>query len=437
MKKFKNYLKFTLFVFLIFLKINYSYSIEGTPFIAKPDYIPDYNKPFNQYTWLVSHNAFSSDTIFSNQYGKSIAEQLQLGVRGLMLDLYDYKNSVYLCHKNCFLSGYGTFEEQMNQSVIPYLKNNPNAILTIFLEDHSSRENLKTALNKIDDLGKYVFTPQKWFGYPNWPTLSEMIAKDQRLILISENEKNSGYYETISGEVHIIFGQDINVENNWNLGSSIMTHDYSCNSRWDKIPIFTKKASAFYNSWDRLFVMNHFHGVPYASHSEIDNSFSNLMLREEEYCRPAAHKIPNYIAVDNISRGNALEYIEWHNNGGILFYAMSKSDALNIICGIGTTLDRQVPLIQMGCSKNTITGAKLRGIRKGTRITLYSNETGDKMNDYAVIHIKHDIDMSYEVRINTFEHYFYNPYYTLFYKGDEGLNKKVSLIDIQKPKSDS
>ena len=39
--------------------------------------INDYSKPFNTYSWLVAHNAYSNDNIFSNQYGLPIAEQLK------------------------------------------------------------------------------------------------------------------------------------------------------------------------------------------------------------------------------------------------------------------------------------------------------------------------------------------------------------------------
>jgi hypothetical protein len=428
----KKLLNVAFFSSLFFFEINFSYSKEATPFIARPDYIIDYNKPFNQYTWLVSHNAFSNDTVFSNQYGKSIAEQLQLGARGFMLDLYDYHGSIYLCHKTCVFGNYGTFVETMNQTIIPFLKNNPTAILTIFLEDHTSRENLKIALNKINNLEKYIFTPQKWYGYTNWPTLNEMIQKDQRLIFISENEKNSGYYEIESGEVHIIFGQDINVENYWSLGNTVMSHDYSCKSRWNNIPISAKSASPFYYSWDRLFVMNHFHGVPLANHSEIDNSFSVLMFREERYCKPAAQKIPNYIAVDNITRGDALEYIEWHNNGGILFYAKINEELVKVICGIGTNLERQVPLNKIGCQKNIITGAQLNGVSKGTRIILYRNVTGDRNDDFAVIDIKQDIKINFPIKISTFENSSDNSFYSIRYYGNKGLDRKVSLIDIEK-----
>ena len=427
----KNLLFVVFFVFISFLKTNSSYSKNLPPFNAFPAYISNYNKSFNQYTWLVSHNAFSNDTVFSNQYGKSIETQLYLGVRGLMLDLYDHNGSIYLCHKTCIFGDNGSFVNEMNQTIIPFLKNNPSAVLTIFLEDHSSRENLNIALNQIHELGKFTFNPQKWQGYSNWPTLNEMIDKNQRLIFISESEKNSGYYETDSGEVHIIFGEDLNVENYWSLGSTVMSHDYSCKSRWDNVPIFTKKASSFYYSWDRLFVMNHFHGIPFASHSETDNSFATLLFREEHYCRPVAQKMPNYLAVDNITRGDAMEYIEWHNNGGILFHTKINKEYAKVVCGIATTFLRQVPLNKIGCPKNIITGAQLRGVRKGTRIILYSNVNGDKNDDFAVIDILKDIEINFPVKIDSFENSYENEYYNITYYKNKKLDRTVSRIDIE------
>ncbi|KAI7732252.1 hypothetical protein M8C21_028409 [Ambrosia artemisiifolia] len=63
--------------------------------------------PFNKYTWLVTHNAFSivdapllsgpQRITFYNQED-SVTNQLRNGVRGLMLDMYDFENDIWLCH---------------------------------------------------------------------------------------------------------------------------------------------------------------------------------------------------------------------------------------------------------------------------------------------------------------------------------------------------
>uniref|UniRef100_A0A6N2M4I8 Uncharacterized protein n=1 Tax=Salix viminalis TaxID=40686 RepID=A0A6N2M4I8_SALVM len=63
--------------------------------------------PFNKYTWLVTHNSFSivdapslpgvQRLTFYNQED-TVTNQLRNGVRGLMLDMYDFEGDIWLCH---------------------------------------------------------------------------------------------------------------------------------------------------------------------------------------------------------------------------------------------------------------------------------------------------------------------------------------------------
>nr|GLL19457.1 PI-PLC X domain-containing protein At5g67130 [Ipomoea trifida]GMC57728.1 PI-PLC X domain-containing protein At5g67130 [Ipomoea batatas] len=58
--------------------------------------------PFNKYSWLVTHNAFSivdaplltgSQRITFYNQEDTVTNQLRNGVRGFMLDMYDFENS--------------------------------------------------------------------------------------------------------------------------------------------------------------------------------------------------------------------------------------------------------------------------------------------------------------------------------------------------------
>lgn len=421
------FLKLSKFLFLFFIQFNV-FCLEFKDYVPRPDYVPNYDKPFNQYTWLVAHNAYSNYSNFSNQYGIKISKQLELGVRGLMLDLYDFNDEIYLCHKTCLLSEYGTFVEEMNNTIIPFLENNPNEVLTLFLEDHSSKDFFKRALNQVKDLSKYVFNPQKWNDRSNWPTLNELIQKNQRLFIISENEKNSGYFEINSGEVHVIFGQDISVENYWSLGDTYMSHDYRCYSRWKNIPLSTEKASPFYNYWDRIFVMNQFHGIPYAPHSEEDNKFYKLKKREEKYCKPYSKRFPNFIAVDNITHGNALEYVEWHNNGGILFYNKNYNYE-SLVCGLATTFNRKIPLYKAGCY-DYVTKGQLQGVPKGTKILIYSSDYNLNNSEYTEIEVLNDLNFTEPINIDSFDASFEDKNFKLKYFGKNGMKDSVYAVEI-------
>jgi hypothetical protein len=63
--------------------------------------------PFNKYSWLTTHNSFAvtgtpsatgAPIVSPPNQEDSVASQLSNGVRGLMLDIYDFKNDLWLCH---------------------------------------------------------------------------------------------------------------------------------------------------------------------------------------------------------------------------------------------------------------------------------------------------------------------------------------------------
>jgi chitinase len=59
----------------------------ATPGLALATTPDDTGRPFDQYTWVTTHNAFTSNGTVPNQT-QTIAEQLEDGVRGFMLDLH-------------------------------------------------------------------------------------------------------------------------------------------------------------------------------------------------------------------------------------------------------------------------------------------------------------------------------------------------------------
>src|SRR5579872_4852233 len=61
-------------------------------------------KKYNEVSFLTTHNAFASSAYgyFITSQTLSIPEQLQYGVRALMIDLWWYDNEIYMLH-----GGYG------------------------------------------------------------------------------------------------------------------------------------------------------------------------------------------------------------------------------------------------------------------------------------------------------------------------------------------
>nr|ACU18350.1 unknown [Glycine max] len=104
--------------------------------------------PFNKYTWIVTHNSFSivdapplpgvQRMTFYNQED-TVTNQLRNGVRGLMLDMYDFQNDIWLCHSfrgQCH--NFTAFQPAVNtlKEVEAFLTENPTEIVTIVIEDY-------------------------------------------------------------------------------------------------------------------------------------------------------------------------------------------------------------------------------------------------------------------------------------------------------------
>ncbi|KAF2283740.1 hypothetical protein GH714_014701 [Hevea brasiliensis] len=154
--------------------------------------------PFNKYTWLVTHNSFSivdapplpgvQRLTFYNQED-TVTNQLRNGVRGLMLDMYDFEDDIWLCHSfrgQCF--NFTAFGPAINtlREVEAFLSENPTEIVTIIIEDYVHTPKGLTKLFTNAGLDKY------WFPVSNmpkkgedWPTVTQMVQDNHRLLVFT------------------------------------------------------------------------------------------------------------------------------------------------------------------------------------------------------------------------------------------------------------
>lgn len=402
---------------------------------AWPGKVVDKSRPFGEYQWVMSHNSFVTGSwVGVTNQSLSIREQLARGVRGLMLDTYD--DPVKLCHPKWDCQA--KLVDVLNV-VTTFLRDNPDAVITIHFEDYATRAAMQGAFKAVPGMASYVFNPKvRWGGRTEWPTLQQMIDANQRLILITQESKNAGAYES---NVYMFKDKDITVENYWSLGNTIFDHDLSCKTRWDSIPLDTRQAShSDFRGWSRLFVMNHYHGSTIPTHSADDNELGGsvgLSDRINNKCKPAAKRDPNFIAVDFIEQGDVLEYVEAHNNGGVVAY---EGDNLtqSLVCTFSTAFERTINLKddnkeRLGCENDEMRSLSLSGVKKGTRITLFDNPDGHMQDDYAIIDVRRDIGRDKIVRVNKFEkNVLDNADYRLVYVRNNGLAGKVSRIKVER-----
>ena len=393
-------------------------------------FVDTYDQPFDRYTWLTTHNAFNSGFNPVSNQNRQIPAQLMDGVRGLMLDFVESGGGVYLCHGSCLI-GELTLERTFNEQIMPFLRNDPQAILTLHVEDYTSRSALHSALNGVPGLARITFDPKKW-DTPDWPTPQQMIDAGQRLLIFNLNNNNSGDFAVNEGNVHIMASTDGTVENYWSLGDTVFEHDYTCKSRWGHIPLDRREVAFAGKSWNRLFVMNQFHGVSYSLHSRLDNRFDKLEQRALTYCLTPARRKPNFVAVDHYEQGDGLAFAGVWTQGGIIFYEGNDATQ-DIVCGVPGRVSIEANIRNgdfKGCENDEARSARIIGLPAGTQITVYDSPSGSKSDDYTTITLTSDVR---DATISSFEVNEISGGYTSIHHHYNGLDGKISRIEIKPP----
>ncbi|KAB1208522.1 hypothetical protein CJ030_MR7G028543 [Morella rubra] len=245
--------------------------------------------PFNRYSWLTTHNAFARVGVMSGtgsmlltptSQEDSITDQLNNGVRGLMLDMYEFNNTIWLCHGQC--NNFTAFQPAINvlKEIQTYLQANPWEIVTIIIEDHVASANGVTGVFDAAGLRKFWFPTS---GMPktggDWPTVDTMVQKNQRLVVFTSNASK----EVSEG---IAYQWNYMVENQYgDAGMNAST----CTNRAESSPLKTTTRS--------LVLINCFPSVANILVACRDNS-ATLLSVVKTCSKAALNRWPNFIAVN-------------------------------------------------------------------------------------------------------------------------------------------
>uniref|UniRef100_A0A0E0KF16 Phosphatidylinositol-specific phospholipase C X domain-containing protein n=1 Tax=Oryza punctata TaxID=4537 RepID=A0A0E0KF16_ORYPU len=283
---------------------------------TNPFQLTNNSLPFNKYAYLTTHNSFAivgepSHTgvpriTFDNQED-TVTDQLKNGVRALMLDTYDFKGDVWLCHSNggkC--NDFTAFEPAMDtfKEIETFLGANPSEIVTLILEDYVHAPNGLTNVFKASGLMKYWFPVSKMpQNGKDWPLVSDMVASNQRLLVFTSIRSK----QATEG---IAYQWSYMVENNY--GDDGMDAG-KCSNRAESAPLNDKTKS--------LVLVNYFPSVPVKVTACLQHSKSLTDMVNTCY-GAAGNRWANFLAVDYYKR----------SDGGGAFQA---TDLLNgrLLCG--------------------------------------------------------------------------------------------------------
>ena len=246
-------------------------------------------KQYDEVAYLTTHNAFNSDEdglLFPNQ-SYNIASQLNDGVRGLMIDVYDHFGTPTAYH-SVFMLGTIPLSDIFND-IKTFLDNNPNEIATIILECYVTANDIEDEINQ-SGLSSYLYTHNT-----AWPKLQSMIDNDNRLVIFSDvDDGNSS-----QNWYHYIW--DYAVETHYSVGT---INDFTCDfNRGDPV--------------NDLFIFNHFvtdANLGYGLYTESNDVNANpFFITRALNCQNQTNKFPNFVTVDYYELGDGLAVVDQLN----------------------------------------------------------------------------------------------------------------------------
>ena len=150
----------------------------------------DNDAPLNQTTWPGTHNSNSNNDdddihgLVLNQ-SRGLKEQLDEGIRSLVLDVHYTWSEVRVCHNNLDMwgacienfTGSRKFENALSD-IIEWTQANPNNVVLVKLEMMASAdENINKVIKKVNNYDEYYYMPSS-LGDSSFPDLNDNGCKD-------------------------------------------------------------------------------------------------------------------------------------------------------------------------------------------------------------------------------------------------------------------
>ena len=198
-------------------------------------------------------------------------------IRNRLVGGQDGQRGVYFCHGFCELGAYDAGPTLVQ--IREFLAANPGEVVILVLEDYL-QASVTDSLFKATGLFEYVYTG----SVGTWPTLGELVAANQRVIVFIES--GQGDVPWLHGTAGVIQETPYSFRK---------PDDFSCRPNRG-------------GTTGSLFLINHWietTPAPRASNAEIVNAY-DFLLRRARTCQRERRHIPNIISVDFYSVGDVV-----------------------------------------------------------------------------------------------------------------------------------
>jgi hypothetical protein len=258
---------------------------EQAPALACNGHAELCDRPLNHVAFAATHNSMSheDDGWWGANQEHGLTDQLQDGIRGMLLDTYEIDGELFLCHGFCEL-GKQRLSEGLGE-IRTFLEGHPSEVLILIFQDGVSTEKMAQA---IEGAGLLDHVYEHVANGP-FPTLRDLVLSGQRLLISAESGgPPPGYYH---------HAWDLFWDTPYEFGS---VEEFSC---------ALNRGSAA----NPLFLLNHWvadaMGLPSKKAAAAANAFDVLHGRARE-CWEKSGKIPNLVAVDFYATGDVIEAVD-------------------------------------------------------------------------------------------------------------------------------
>lgn len=265
------------------------------------------NKRYDQVMYVTTHNAYNTEAdmyLLPNHY-LSISQQLEDGVRALMLDIYTDPLGQILVYHSSPILGSRPLADVLDE-VYQFMSTHPTEIITfIFESDSVAADDVEMVLSDVG-LFPWVYTHDL---QDPWPTLQTLIDNNNRLVILTDDV---GGATLDQAWYHYVWSHAVETHfSNMNLNS------FNCN--------FNRGEPE-----NALFILNHFItsflgvGAPIQAAQANSNPF---FIDRALECWDFSGKIPNFLTVD------------FHDLGDPFFVADSINNMIPVPCNLPISND--------------------------------------------------------------------------------------------------
>lgn len=150
------------------------------------------SRKYSNITYITAHNSpfVNSQNAAANQdYG--VIAQLNDGVRMLQGQTHFVNDTIYYCHTSCDLLNAGSAESYFT-NITKWVRAHPFDVVTLLINNDDLRKVTDyVAPLQTSGLAGFAYHPPKVpMGISDWPTLSSMILRQQRVVIFMDYNAN-------------------------------------------------------------------------------------------------------------------------------------------------------------------------------------------------------------------------------------------------------